>query len=172
MRFLELYESNETDNNKELISIEKILGDLEHFHDSKKARAEFLNKIHRPGQQPDKAFTYGGDGTGKGAGGKSISYTADVGSNQPSDDFARIISKIKDGHQNWKKEIEEVINLVKNSNQQQYIKAYFIPKVENPGARLTITGNLRSDNRVADEDDYEKFGKAMVFFMLVNVSVN
>lgn len=164
MRFLELYESNETDNNKEPISIEKILGDLEHFHDSKKARAEFLNKIHRPGQQPDKAFTYGGDGTGKGTGGKSISYTADVGSNQPSDDFARIISKIKDGHQNWKKEIEEVINLVKNSNQQQYIKAYFIPKVENPGARLTITGNLRSDNRVADEDDYEKFGKAMVFY--------
>lgn len=164
MRFLDLYESDETTKQEDTMSIEKILGDLDHFHDNKDARAQFLNKIHRPGQQPDKAFTYGGDGTGKGAGGKSISYTADVGSNQPSEDFARIISKIKDGHPNWKKEIEEVINLVKNSNQQQYIKAYFIPKVENPGARLTTTGNLRSDNRVADEADYEKFGQAMVFY--------
>lgn len=164
MRFLDLYESDETTKQEDTMSIEKILGDLDHFHDNKDARAQFLNKIHRPGQQPDKAFTYGGDGTGKGAGGKSISYTADVGSNQPSEDFARIISKIKDGHPNWKKEIEEVINLVKNSNQQQYIKAYFVPKVENPGARLTTTGNLRSDNRVADEADYKKFGQAMVFY--------
>lgn len=164
MRFLDLYESDKTANQEDPMSIEKILGDLEHFHDNKDARAQFLNKIHRPGQQPDKAFTYGGDGSGKGAGGKSISYTADVGSNQPSEDFARIISKIKDGHPNWKKEIEEVINLVKNSNQQQYIKAYFIPKVENPGAKLTTTGNLKSDNRVPDESDYEKLGQAMVFY--------
>ena len=104
MRFLDLYESDKTANQEDPMSIEKILGDLEHFHDNKDARAQFLNKIHRPGQQPDKAFTYGGDGSGKGAGGKSISYTADVGSNQPSEDFARIISKIKDGHPNWKKE--------------------------------------------------------------------
>lgn len=164
MRFLDLYESDKTTNQEDPMSIEKILGDLEHFHDNKDARAQFLNKIHRPGQQPDKAFTYGGDGSGKGAGGKSISYTADVGSNQPSEDFARIISKIKDGHPNWKKEIEEVINLVKNSNQQQYIKAYFIPKVENPGAKLTTAGNLKSDNRVPDVSDYEKLGKAMVFY--------
>lgn len=162
MKFLDLYESETTEQNP--ITIETIMSDLEKFHESPEARAKFLNNIHRPGQQPDKAFTYGGDGKGKGAGGKSISYTADVGSNQPSNDFARIVAKIKDNHPKWKQEIEAVINNVKNSNQQQYIKAYFIPKVENPGARLTITGNLRSDNRVADKDDYEKFGKAMVFY--------
>ena len=171
MRFLELYESDKPEEKKKddmpsqkhVITIEKVLADLEHFHDSKKARAIFLNKIHRPGQQPDKAFTYGGDGTRNGAGGKSISYTADVGSNQPSEDFARIIDKIKD-RTGWKQEIEEVINLVKNSNQQQYIRAYFIPKVENPGARLTTTGNLRGDNRVPGTREYKIFGQAMVFY--------
>lgn len=160
MRFLDLYESDE--KNKGTITIDTILGDLANFYSDRNARIAFLNKINRPGRQADVAFTYGGDKNGEG--GKSVSFTADVGSNQPSDDFAQIMHKIKDGHPDWKKDIEEVINDVDNSNRQQYIKTYFIPKLENPGAKITTTGKLKGDYRVPGEEHYRKFGKAMVFY--------
>ena len=183
MRFLDLYESDNQQQNADanngaqnnvvakkeepkgdVITIDTVLGDLEKFHDDRNARLKFLNKINRPGQQPDKAFTYGGDGTGKGKGGKSISYTTDVGSNQPSDDFKRIMTKIKDGHSNWKEEINDVIDKVENSNRQQYIKTYFIPKLENPALKITATGNAKGDYRVPGTEHYKKFGQAMVFY--------
>ena len=160
MRFLDLYESDEQNNGK--ITIDTILNDLNNFHSDRKARIAFLNKINRPGRQADVAFTYGGDKNGEG--GKSVSFTADVGSNQPSDDFSKIMHKIKDDHASWKKDIEEVINDVDNSNRQQYIKTYFIPKLENPGAKITTTGKLKGDYRVPGEEHYKKFGKAMVFY--------
>lgn len=160
MRFLDLYESDE--KNTGTITIDTVLSDLANFYDDRKARIAFLNKINRPGRQADIAFTYGGDKSGKG--GKSISFTADVGSNQPSNDFSQIMHKIKDGHADWKDKIAEVINDVDNSNRQQYIKTYFIPKLENPAAKITTTGKLKGDERVPGEEHYRKFGKAMVFY--------
>ena len=178
MRFLDLYESDKPkqnasaekkdDNQKkqeapaETITMDTIMKDLEGFHTNVDKRVAFLNKIHKPGQQSDRAFTYGGDGSGRGTGGKSISYTADRLSKQPSEEFRKIMDVIK-SQSDWKDKITSCIDRVENSQQQQYIKGYFIPKLEDPGIRLNTTANQR-DYRVPGVEQYEQFGKALVFY--------
>lgn len=178
MRFLDLYESDKpkqnasaekkNDNQKkqeasaETITMDTIMKDLEGFHTNVDKRVAFLNKIHKPGQQSDRAFTYGGDGSGRGTGGKSISYTADRLSKQPSEEFRKIMDVIK-SQSDWKDKITSCIDRVENSQQQQYIKGYFIPKLEDPGIRLNTTANQR-DYRVPGVEQYEQFGKALVFY--------
>ena len=99
----------------------------------------------------------------EGKGGKSVSYTIDANSNQPSDEFRQIMSKIKDGHKNWKTYIESCLDNLDNAKRQAYIRSYFIPKLENPGVKLT--GVIKTgDGRVASENDYRKFGQAMGFY--------
>ena len=126
MRFLDLYESDEQ-KTSEQITIEKILGDLDGIYKDDKKYINFLNNIRRPGQEATTAFTYGGDPSNGNKGGKSISYTADRTSKQPSDDFRQIMSKIKDGHTGeWREKIESLVDKVNDPKIQQYIKTVFI----------------------------------------------
>lgn len=165
MKFRELLEAEEKKDGKSNITIDTILSDLEGIHKDQNRFVKFLNNINRPGQQPERTFTYGGDGTSEGKGGKSISYTIDSNSNQPSDEFRQIMAKIKDGHQKtWKEEIEKCLDKLDNAKRQGYIRTYFIPKLEDPGAKLTSRASKYNDDRVAGVDEYEKFGQAMVFY--------
>ena len=164
MRFLDLYESDEQ-KTSEQITIEKILGDLDGIYKDDNKYVKFLNNIRRPGQEATTAFTYGGDPSNGNKGGKSISYTADRTSKQPSDDFRQIMSKIKDGHTGeWREKIESLVDKVNDPKIQQYIKTIFIPKLENPGINLTTRATRHGDYRVPGEEHYTKFGQALVFY--------
>lgn len=165
MNFKKLYEDDQKKKtDAPQITIDTILNDLDGIHRDKGKFIDFLNKINRPGQQPERSFTYGGDGKNNGSGGKSVSYTLDRNSKQPSDDFRKIMAKIKDGHPNWKKEIESCIDSIATAKQQEYIKSFFIPKLEDPGINLTTRSMKYGDTRIAGVDHYNKMGKAMVFY--------
>lgn len=167
MKFRELLEAEEKKNQdgESHVTIDTILSDLDGIYKDQKRMVAFLNKINRPGQQPEKTFTYGGDGSNEGKGGKSVSYTIDSNSNQPSDEFRQIMSKIKDGHTNtWKEEIEKCLDKLDNAKRQGYIRTFFIPKLEDPGAKVTNRSSRYSDGRVAGVSHYKKFGQAMVFY--------
>ena len=166
MRFINLYEKEETKQNEESkITIDTILADLDGIYKDRSKYIKFLNNIYRPGQQPERSFIYGGNGRKNGEGGKSVSYTIGRNSKQPSDDFRKIMAKIKDGHPSWKKEIAACLDNIETAKQQEYIKSIFIPKLEDPGINLTsrsIKGY--NDSRIADAQQYKKMGQAMVFY--------
>ena len=153
------------------VTMDDILGDLDGIYGDDKKFIAFLNKINRPGQKSDFAFTYGGNAKRHGEGGKSVSYTVDINSKQPSDEFRQIMSRIKDGHDGtWKEKIISCLDHVETAERQQYIRDVFVPKLENPGVKISQRSNRRGDERVPGVEQYTTFGKAMVYYAGVCVS--